>query len=300
MRVAAPSRLEDAMARMADAIDRQFDILLTVPDDQRSRLYEAMRHSAIGGGKRLRPLLVKASCDLFNVSEESALRAGLAVECIHVYSLIHDDLPAMDNDDMRRGKPTAHRAYGEATAILAGDCLHDLAFSVLVDERTHPDPFVRCELVRALAQASGPSGMAGGQMMDLMAETTRFDLPTVTRLQQLKTGALIDFCVEAGAILGRVSEEGRGSLRGYARDLGLAFQIADDLLDVEGDAALAGKAVGKDAAAGKATFVSLIGVERARAQARALVDQAKAHVAGFGEQAALLRDIADFAILRSH
>ncbi len=300
MRVAAPSRLEDAMAMMADAIDRQFDSLLTVPDDQRARLYEAMRHSAIGGGKRMRPLLVKASCDLFNVSQESALRAGLAVECIHVYSLVHDDLPAMDNDDVRRGKPTAHRAYDEATAILAGDCLHDLAFSVLVDERTHPDPFVRCELVRALAQASGPSGMAGGQMMDLIAETTTFDLPTVTRLQQLKTGALIDFCVEAGAILGRVSEEGRGALRGYARDLGLAFQIADDLLDVEGDPALAGKAVGKDAAAGKATFVSLIGPERARAQARALVDQAKAHLAGFGAQAALLRDIADFAILRTH
>ena len=300
MPVAALSRLESAMSLMADAIDRRFDLLLGLPDDQRQRLYEAMRYSAMGGGKRLRPLLVKASCDLFNIDAESALRTGLAVECIHVYSLIHDDLPAMDDDDMRRGKPTAHRAYDEATAILAGDCLHDLAFSILVDERTSADPFARCELVRLLAQASGPAGMAGGQMMDLMAETTRFDLPTVTRLQQLKTGALIDFCVEAGAILGRVSEEGRGSLRGYARDLGLAFQIADDLLDVEGDAALAGKAVGKDAAAGKATFVSLIGVERARAQARALVDQAKAHVAGFGEQAALLRDIADFAILRSH
>jgi farnesyl diphosphate synthase len=300
MRVAAQSRLEDEMAMIARAIDRQFELLLAVPEDQRARLYEAMRHTGIGGGKRMRPLLVKASCDLFNVSEESAVRAGLAVECIHVYSLVHDDLPAMDNDDMRRGKPTVHRAFDEATAILAGDCLHDLAYSILVDERTHPDPFARCELVKALALASGPTGMAGGQMMDLVAETNAFDLATITRLQQLKTGALIGFCVEAGAIMARVKEEGRNSLRGYARDLGLAFQIADDLLDVEGTAEVTGKAVGKDAAAGKGTFVSLMGVERAREQARMLVDQAKAHLSGFGTQADLLREIADFAIARSH
>jgi len=300
MRLAAPLRLEDEMAMMANAIDRQFDALLAVPDDQRARLHQAMRHASIGGGKRLRPLLVKASCDLFNVSAESAIRTGLAVECIHVYSLVHDDLPAMDDDDVRRGKPTVHKAFDEATAILAGDCLHDLAFSILVDERTHPDPFARCELVKALALASGPAGMAGGQMMDLVAATTDMDLATVTRLQQLKTGALIAFCVEAGAILARVKEEARTCLRGYARDLGLAFQIADDLLDVEGDAAVTGKAVGKDAAAGKATFVSLIGVEQARAQAHMLVEQAKAHLNGFGAQAQLLRDIADFAISRAH
>jgi farnesyl diphosphate synthase len=295
-----PPRLAEAMASMAEAIDRQFDQLLAVPEDQRARLYQAMRHSAIGGGKRLRPLLVKASCDLFSVDLDSALRTGLAVECIHVYSLVHDDLPAMDNDDMRRGKPTTHRAFDEATAILAGDCLHDLAYSILVDPRTHQDPFARCELVRALALASGPSGMAGGQMMDLIAETQRFDLPTVTRLQQLKTGALIAFCVEAGAILARVPEERRVRLRGYAHDLGLAFQIADDLLDVEGDAGVTGKAVGKDAAAGKATFVSLIGVERAREQAGMLVAQAKLHLHGFGAEADLLRDIADFSISRAH
>jgi farnesyl diphosphate synthase len=300
MRVAAQSRLEDEMAMIARAIDRQFELLLAIPEDQRARLYEAMRHAGIGGGKRMRPLLVKASCDLFNVSEESAVRAGLAVECIHVYSLVHDDLPAMDNDDMRRGKPTVHRAFDEATAILAGDCLHDLAYSILVDERTHPDPFARCELVKALALASGPTGMAGGQMMDLVAETNAFDLATITRLQQLKTGALIGFCVEAGAIMARVPEDGRSSLRGYARDLGLAFQIADDLLDVEGTAEVTGKAVGKDAAAGKGTFVSLMGVERAREQARMLVDQAKSHLSGFGTQADLLREIADFAINRSH
>jgi farnesyl diphosphate synthase len=300
MRVDAPIRLDAAMTAMADAIDRQFDHLLALPEDQRARLYEAMRHASIGGGKRMRPLLVKASCDLFNVGWESAIRTGLAVECIHVYSLIHDDLPAMDDDDMRRGKPTVHRAFDEATAILAGDCLHDLAFSILVDERTHPDPFARCELVKALALASGPAGMAGGQMMDLAAENMPFDLPTVTRMQQLKTGALIAFCVEAGAILARVPEEKRIGLRGYARDLGLAFQIADDLLDVEGDAAVTGKAVGKDAAAGKATFVSLMGAREARERAEMLVAQAKEHLRGFGSEAELLHDIADFAIRRSH
>jgi len=286
------------MDRMRESMDRHFDLLLSVPDDARARLYQARRHSAIDGGKRLRPLLVKASCDLFAVSESSALRVGLAVECIHVYSLVHDDLPAMDNDDMRRGRPSAHIAFDEATAILSGDCLHDLAFSILAEEATHTDPFVRCELVRALAQASGPAGMAGGQMMDLMAEKEAFNLDAVTRMQQLKTGALIAFCVEAGAIMGHVGPEGRVHLHGYAHNLGLAFQIADDLMDVEGNAALAGKALGKDAAAGKGTLVSLMGVERARAQAVLLIDQAKEHLRGYGPEADLLRQIADFAISR--
>lgn len=293
-----PSELALALSEVGTEIDEGFDRLLDVPPDARARLYEAMRHSAIGGGKRLRPLLVKASSALFGVAPESALRVGLAVECIHVYSLIHDDLPAMDDDDMRRGKPSTHIAFDEATAILAGDCLHDLAFGLLTEEQTHADPFVRCELVRALALASGPAGMAGGQMMDLIAETQDFDLPTITRLQQLKTGALIAFSVEAGAILGRASAEARVHMSGYAHDLGLAFQIADDLMDVEGDAALAGKAVGKDAAAGKATFVSVLGVERARAQAAMLVDQAKAHLMSYGEEANLLSDIADFVVAR--
>ncbi|MEV5034874.1 polyprenyl synthetase family protein [Sphingobium sp. LMC3-1-1.1] len=285
-------------AAVAADIDRLFDLLLAVPEDPRARLYEAMRHAAMGGGKRLRPLLVQAASDLFNISRVSALRVGLAVECIHVYSLVHDDLPAMDDDDLRRGKPTVHKAFDEATAILAGDCLHDLAFEVLVDEETHPDPFVRVELVKALALASGTSGMAGGQMMDLEAEKTSFDLPTVTRLQQLKTGALIGFCVDAAAIMARIPPEGRTRLHGYARDIGLAFQIADDLLDVEGDAALAGKALGKDAAAGKETFVSLLGVDRAREQGRLLVEQAKAHLHGFGPEADLLRAIADYIVER--
>ncbi|MDT7535291.1 polyprenyl synthetase family protein [Sphingobium sp. SA2] len=288
------SRSRDVAAR----IDHAFDLLLPVPDDARARLYEAMRHAAIGGGKRLRPLLVEATCDLFNIARESALRVGLAVECIHVYSLIHDDLPAMDDDDMRRGKPTVHKAFDEASAILAGDCLHDVAFEILADEQTHADPFVRIDLVRALALASGPAGMAGGQMMDLEAEKSRFDLATVTRLQNLKTGALIAFCVEAAAIMARIPVDARTSLHGYARDIGLAFQIADDLLDVEGDADLAGKALGKDAAAGKETFVSLLGVDRARAQAHMLVDQAKAHLHGYGAEADLLRAIADYIIER--
>lgn len=290
--------LDQAIRAMAQAVDQAFDRLLPVPDDQRAPLYQAMRHSAIAGGKRMRPLLVKASADLFAVSPDASLRVGLAVECIHVYSLIHDDLPAMDDDPVRRGRPSCHIAFDEATAILAGDCLHDLAFAILVDEETSPDPFVQCELVRALALASGPAGMAGGQMMDLAAETAPFDLPAVTRMQQLKTGALIAFCVEAGAILGRVPPEGRVHLQGYARDVGLAFQIADDLMDVSGDPERAGKTLGKDVAAGKATFVSLMGEERAREQAGLLIAQAKAHLRGYGEEADLLRRIADFAIAR--
>ena len=293
-----PLGLKPALDRVAADIDRYFDHLLSVPDDSRRDLYAAMRHAAIGGGKRMRPLLVCAACDIFHVDRVRALRVALAIECIHVYSLIHDDLPCMDDDDLRRGRPTVHKLFNEATAVLAGDALHALAFETLADPETHPDPFVRVELISELAKASGPAGMAGGQMMDLAAEKESFDLPTVTRLQQLKTGALIGFCLEAGAIMGHVTAEGRTRLRGYARDIGLAFQIADDLLDVEGDSALTGKAVGKDEAAGKATFVSLLGRERARQQARVLVDQAVAHLSGFGSEADLLRSIAYYVVER--
>jgi farnesyl diphosphate synthase len=259
-----------------------------------------MRYSAIGGGKRMRPLLVVAACDLFKVDRERAMRVGLAVECIHVYSLIHDDLPCMDDDDLRRGKPTLHRAFDEATAILAGDSLQTLAFEILADEATHEDPFVRADLVADLARAAGPAGMAGGQMMDLRAGELGLDLPAVTRLQQLKTGALIGWCLEAGAIMGRAPAEGRTGLRGYARDVGLAFQIADDLIDHEGHEEKAGKRVGKDRDAGKQTFVSLLGPDRARRQAAMLVDQAIAHLHGFGEEAELLRAVARFAVERDH
>ncbi|GAB5489114.1 MAG: polyprenyl synthetase family protein [Parasphingorhabdus sp.] len=290
--------LHEEMKRVSADVDRQFNFLLQVPDDARADLYKAMRHSAIGGGKRLRPLLVLATARLFNVEETGALRAATAVEALHVYSLIHDDLPCMDDDELRRGKPTAHVKFGEATAVLAGDALHALAFELLADEATHSDPFVRAEMASCLAKAAGPSGMAGGQMMDLAAEASSFDLQTVTRLQQLKTGALIAACVEIGAILGKLPEEGRKGLRGYANDMGLAFQIADDILDVEGDEEKAGKALHKDAEAGKETFLSLMGAERAKEQAQMLVDQAKSHLHGFGQEADLLRAIAEFSIDR--
>ena len=292
--------LDSAFIRIRRDIDASFGELLASPPDGRVTLYEAMRYAAIGGGKRLRPLLVAAACALYHVDCSRALRAGLAVECIHVYSLIHDDLPCMDDDDLRHGKPALHCAYDESTAILAGDALHALAFEVLASDATHEDPFVRIELVAELARAAGPAGMAGGQMMDLMATTSSLDLAAVTRLQQLKTGALIGFCLEAGAIMGRVPVEGRARLRGYARDVGLAFQITDDLLDAEGEEAKTGKRVKKDKAAGKETFVSLLGAERARQQAGLLVEQAVDFLHSFGPEADPLRAIARFAIERDH
>ena len=290
----SPSLLHDSLTQIAADIDQEFDALLKLPGDARDRLYAAMRHAAIGGGKRLRPLLVTATAALFHVDRAVAVRVGTAVEAIHVYSLVHDDLPCMDDDDMRRGKPTVHRAFDDATAVLAGDSLHALAFEILANPQTHPDPFVRGELVSTLALASGPEGMAGGQMMDIEAENATFDLQTVMRLQALKTGALIAASVEMGAILGHIPPEGRTHLRGYARDIGLAFQIADDILDVEGDPELAGKALQKDADAGKGTFVSLMGLERAKQQAEMLVAQANEHLSCYGSEANLLRAIANY------
>jgi len=288
--------LTQALADVARDVDRRFDVLLPVPDDARAPLYRAMRHAAIGGGKRLRPLLVRGAADLYGVSADAAGRVGCAIEAIHVYSLIHDDLPAMDDDDLRRGKPTVHRAFDEATAVLAGDCLHALAFEWLADPDTHPDPFVRVELVADLSRAAGPSGMAGGQAMDLAAGSQEggFDIAAVTRLQQMKTGALISAAMEAGMILGRVPAEGRTPLRGYAHDLGLAFQIADDLLDHEGDEAAVGKKLRKDADQGKATFLSLLGPDRARAQVAMLVDQAIDHLRPWGQEADMLRALARY------
>jgi len=296
--VATSPSLTAALTQVGAEVDRRFDVMLAVPDDPRAELYQAMRHAAIGGGKRLRPLLVFATAGLFGVDRECTARTACAIEAVHVYSLIHDDLPAMDDDDMRRGKPTVHRAFNEAAAILAGDSLHALGFEWLADPATHPDPFVRAELVLELARAAGPAGMAGGQAMDLKAETETFDLNTVTRLQAMKTGALISCAVEMGAILGRVAPEGRTGLRGYARDIGLAFQISDDLLDVEGDEEKAGKKLRKDEGAGKETFVSLLGVDRARGQARMLVDQAVDHLRAYGQEADLLRSIARYVLER--
>lgn len=290
--------LGEALQRIQSDVDSGFDALLPVPGDARARLVEAMRYAAIGGGKRVRPLLLTATAELHGVDREMAVRASLALEAIHVYSLIHDDLPCMDDDDLRHGKPTTHKAFDEATAVLAGDALHAFAFELLSDPALTGDPFTRAELVLCLGTASGLHGMAGGQMMDIVAETARFDLPTVGRLQQLKTGALLGAAVEMGAILGRLPPEGRTHLRGYARDIGLAFQIADDLLDHEGNEAAAGKALRKDAAAGKQTFVSLLGPDRARAQAGMLVDQAISHLAQYGPEADLLRELARFIVER--
>ncbi|MFC4295448.1 polyprenyl synthetase family protein [Novosphingobium tardum] len=296
---AAPDILSVELARIAQDIDSSFDLLLPVPDDPRRPLVEAMRYAAIGGGKRLRPLLLVATAEMHAVDRDTALRVACAIEAIHVYSLIHDDLPCMDDDDMRHGKPTVHRKFDEATAVLAGDALHAFAFEILSDPMTGGgDPFVRAELIYTLAMASGANGMAGGQMMDMMAESSRFDLPTVTRLQQLKTGALLGAAVEMGAILGRVVPEGRTHLRGFARDVGLAFQIADDLLDAEGDEVAAGKALRKDEAAGKETFLSLLGPQRARAQAEMLVEQAISHLASCGAEADILRALARYVVER--
>jgi len=292
--------LAEGLVRIAEEVDAMFDALLPVPSDARARLIEAMRYAAIGGGKRLRPLLLASVAEMYGVQRNAAIRAGVAIEAIHVYSLIHDDLPCMDDDAMRHGKPTLHLAYDEATAVLAGDSLHAFAFEVLADPATSADPFTRIELVQTLGHASGAQGMAGGQMMDLVAENSDFDLQTVTRLQQLKTGALLGAAVEMGAVLGRVSPEGRTHLRGYARDIGLAFQIVDDLIDHEGDAEVAGKAVGKDAEAGKQTFVSLLGADRAREQARMLVEQAVEHLGQHGREADLLRAVARYIVERDH
>lgn len=299
---AAPPISGDALAqaftRIQTEVDHAFDAFLPVPRDGRARLVEAMRHAAIGGGKRVRPLLLSATADLFGVSRTSAVNAACAVEAIHCYSLIHDDLPCMDDDDLRHGKPSVHKAFDEATAVLAGDSLHALAFDILTQPDTTTDPFCQAELVACLARASGHDGMAGGQMMDMAAQDARYDLAQVTRLQQLKTGALLAASVEMGAILGRIPAEGRAPFRAYSRDIGLAFQIADDLLDVEGDQALAGKALRKDEGQGKATFVTLMGADKARAQARLLTDQAAGHLVGYGGEAALLRDLARFIVER--
>lgn len=292
--------LKDELVRIQREVDSAFDAFLPVPSDTRAYLVEAMRHATIGGGKRIRPLLLTATSQMYGVDRETALRAACAIEAIHAYSLIHDDLPCMDDDEFRHGKPTVHRAFDEATAVLAGDALHALAFEILADPRTSGDPFQRAELVSTLAIASGFNGMAGGQMMDMIAQNTSFDLSTITRLQQLKTGALLSAAVEMGAILGRIPAEGRTHLRGYARDVGLAFQIADDLLDHEGDEDKAGKALRKDEAAGKQTFLTLLGAERAREQARMLVDQAIGHLAQHGTEADLLRSVARFILERDH
>ncbi len=287
------------MADNAKAVNEVLDELLEVGDGPEVRVVEAMRYSVLNGGKRIRPFLVTASSDLFNVDPPSALRAAAAIEMIHCYSLIHDDLPAMDDDDLRRGKAACHIKFDEATAILAGDALLTKAFEVLADDKTHGNSTVRAELILVLAKAAGDAGMVGGQMLDLVAEDHALNMPEITRLQRMKTGALIAVSCEAGAIMGRASEKAHHALHAYAHDIGLAFQIADDLLDVEGDEKKVGKKTGKDAAAGKATFVSLLGRERAREQAGLLAEQAATHLDLFEEKGKLLRDLAYFVVIRT-
>jgi farnesyl diphosphate synthase len=290
--------LSAAMRRCSATVEHALDALLPAVEGAEARLAEAMRYATLGGGKRMRAFLVMESAALFQVSETCAARVAASVEMLHAYSLVHDDLPAMDDDDLRRGKPSAHKAFDEATAILAGDALQCRAFEILGEPDTHSDPQARCELVMALGAASGARGMAGGQMIDMLAEGRTLGAPEITRLQQLKTGRLIQYSAEAGAILGRAPTAQRHQLAAYGRDLGAAFQIADDLLDAEGTTEETGKTAGKDAAAGKATMVSILGVEMARAHADMLAQQAAAHLDGFGPRADHLRALAAFVVSR--
>lgn len=295
------TNLSEAMKANAAAVEGMLDQLLPVHDTPEARVIEAMRYASLDGGKRIRPFLVMQSAHLFNVDERRALRAAAAIEMVHCYSLVHDDLPAMDDDDLRRGRPTTHKAYDEATAILAGDALLTKAFEIMADPQTHPDGNVRANLCLALAMASGDHGMVGGQMLDLVAEGEggELDIPEITRLQRMKTGMLIAVSCEIGAILGKASEHARHMLDHYAHDIGLAFQIADDLLDVEGDAEVVGKKTGKDEERGKATFVSLLGIDKAREQARILANQAAEHLDSFDEKSRLLKELAVFIVNRA-
>jgi farnesyl diphosphate synthase len=294
----ASSDLQAKMNDVVEGVTKTMARLLPQTDLPEERLFEAMKYGTLQGGKRLRPFLVIFSAQLFNVDPNRARRAAAAIEFVHGYSLIHDDLPAMDNADMRRGNPSTHKAFDEATAILAGDGLLTLAFEVLSDPLTHEDPRVRCELVSCLAQASGPQGLVGGQMLDLLGEKNEFDLGTVSRLQRMKTGKLMAASCEMGAILGKSDEHHRRALCNYANDLGLAFQVTDDILDVEGNVVTLGKDVQKDEKAAKSTFVSTMGKDQAKQRAEMLVEQAKRHLGTFGQRAETLKDLADYVLTR--
>jgi farnesyl diphosphate synthase len=289
------------LERVAGAVEGRLDRLLAQslsPAPLGARLGQAMRYAALGGGKRLRPFLLIESARLFGVEENDALPAACALECVHCYSLVHDDLPSMDDDAVRRGRPTLHIAFDEATAILAGDALLTRAFEILSDPSTHGDPAIRAELVLLLAKAGGWQGMALGQTLDLSPERQGFDPDEVANMQALKTGALFRFACEAGAVLGRAPAADRAALRDYASSLGQAFQLADDLLDAQGDAHALGKAVAKDAGRGKATLVALLGVEEARTRLETLVGEAKQALAPFGPKGATLIGAARFMTTR--
>ena len=294
----ADPELQTEMNRVAEAVEKTIGHLLPETELAENRLFQAMRHGTLSGGKRLRPFLTMHTANLFNVDPVRARRVAAAVEFVHCYSLIHDDLPAMDDAKLRRGKPTVHIQFDEATAILAGDALLTLAFEVLSEPETHEDPRVRCELVRSLAKAAGGHGMAGGQMLDLIGEREEFDLGTISRLQRMKTGKLMAFACEAGVILGKGGEPHRKALCNYAFDLGLAFQVTDDILDVEADPQDTGKDTRKDSQAGKSTFVSTMGKEQAKNRAEILVRQAIGHLKIFDGRAEKLQRLAQYVLER--
>lgn len=290
--------LAEALAETSRLVESQLDALLPVPDTAEAKLIEAMRYAVLNGGKRMRAFLVMEVSGLFGVNRTCAARVAASVEMLHAYSLVHDDLPAMDDDDLRRGQPSCHKKFDEATAILAGDALQTRAFEVLAEEDTHADPEARIELVLALAAASGMRGMVGGQMIDMESEGKTLTGNEVARLQALKTGRLIQYAAEAGAILGRASAAQRAHITAYGRDLGGAFQIYDDVLDEIADATTLGKTAGKDAAQGKATMVAILGLEGAKARAELLADQACGHLDSFGDRADLLQALARFTVTR--
>ncbi len=294
------SQFDARLKETAESVNVALDALLPRPQGPEARLVEAMRYAALGAGKRLRPFFTIEAGRIFDADEGHLLRAACAIECVHTYSLIHDDLPCMDDDDLRRGRPTLHRAFDEATALLAGDALQTFAFEALADPATHPDPQMRCLLITGLAKASGAVGMVAGQVADMAGQEIGSDLIAVTRMNRLKTGALINFSVDAGAFIGCASEAEKTALSRYAHDVGLAFQMVDDILDAEGAVRDTGKAVGKDKDRGKANFVTVLGVEATRERVGMLAAQAKRHLALFGPRARVLLDAVDFVVQRRH